>query len=398
MSLRAAVGRIAGRAFPGLEEYAYNRDRSRDVPGSFVQWTDATRPTFVDRPAHVVIAPLAGPLSTEWGPARGNYYYEIYRTAVERFGSDAVSVLELDPHPPTDWGDRLRDLLVATQATHLIAHMERDPGDPDDWTWDSVWSSLAGSWDGVFVGVTFDSGFSLMRMKARRLARISPAFVCLDICVPLDNQLVRGRPEVGPVPLVMSQQTQELLLERTSSAPKTTDVSFIGALYPYRVELIEALQAAGVNVAVNPHRSDSTTDLESSRQNQPGWLDYMAGLAGSQMTINFSLASSGNDEQLKWRVMEATLAGTLLLTDDRERTGEFFVPGEEFDRFTGPADLPAVVNSWLARPEELDAAQRRAQEKARDLARNEFWDRIARTLSVRGLPALPPRLGEPAES
>lgn len=397
MSLRATVGRIAGRAFPGLEEYAYNRDRSRSVPGSFVQWTDATRPAFVDRPAHVVIAPLAGPLSSEWGPARGNYYYEIYRTAVERFGPEAVSVLELDPAPPADWGDRLRELLAATQATHLIAHMERDPGDPADWTWDSVWSRLAGSWDGVFVGVTFDSGFSLMRMKARRLARISPAFVCLDICVPLDNQLVHGRPEVGPVPLVMSQQTQEMLFDRISSVPKTTDVSFIGALYPYRVELIEALHAAGVNVAVNPHRSDSTTDLESSRKNQPGWLDYMAGLAGSQMTINFSLASSGNDEQLKWRVMEATLAGTLLLTDDRSRTSEFFVPGEEFDRFTGPEDLTKVAASWLARPEELAAAQRRAQERASYLAQNEFWNRISRTLNARGLPALPLQLGESAE-
>ena len=398
MSLRSTLGRIAGRAFPGLEEYAYNRDRSRTVPGSFVRWTEATRPGFVDRPAHVVIAPLAGPLSTEWGPARGNYYYEIYRTAVERFGPEAVSVLELDPQPPADWGDRLRNLLEDTHATHLIAHVERDPGDPSDWTWDFVWSRLAGSWDGVFVGVTFDSGFPVTRMKARRLARISPAFVCLDICVPLDNQLVRGRPEVGPVPLVMSQQTQELLFDRISSVPKTTDVSFIGALYPYRVELIEALRAAGVNVAVNPHRHDSTTDFESSRRNQPGWLDYMAGLAGSQMTINFSLASSGNDEQLKWRVMEATLAGTLLLTDDHLRTREFFLPGEEFDHFTGPADLPGVAASWLARPQELAHAQRRAQDRARILAQNEFWDRISRTLRARGLPGLPPSSGKSAES
>ena len=398
MSVRSTLGRLAGRAFPGLEEYAYNRDRSRTVPGSFAAWTEATRPAFADRPAHVVIAPLAGPLSTEWGPARGNYYYEIYRTAVERFGPEAVSVLELDPQPPADWGDRLRDFLDETRATHLIAHVERDPGDPGDWTWDVVWSRLAGSWDGVFVGVTFDSGFPVTRMKARRLARISPAFVCLDICVPLDSELVRGRPEVGPVPLVMSRQTQELLFDRISSVPKTTDVSFIGALYPYRVELIEALRAAGVNVAVNPHRQDETTDFESSRRNQPGWLDYMAGLAGSQMTINFSLASSGNDEQLKWRVMEATLAGTLLLTDDHSRTREFFRPGEEFDHFTGPEDLPRVAASWLARPEELYRAQRRAQDRARILAQNEFWDRISRTLTARGLPALPPASGESAES
>ena len=214
VSLRATVGRIAGRVFPGLEEYAYNRDRSSSVPGSFVQWTDATRPAFADRPAHVVIAPLAGPLSTEWGPARGNYYYEIYRTAVERFGPEAVSVLELDPVPPADWGDRLRDFLAATRATHLIAHMERDPGDPDDWTWDSVWSRLAGSWDGVFVGVTFDSGFSLMRMKARGLrASALPSSVWTSAFRWMIS-LVRGRPEVGPVPLVNRNKRRSLLFDR----------------------------------------------------------------------------------------------------------------------------------------------------------------------------------------
>lgn len=390
VTLRARAGRLAGRIFPALEEFAYNRDRSRQLPGSFSQWTDATRPPIQPRAPHLVIAPLAGPRSGDWGPARGNYYYEIYRTAVEHFGADSVSVLELDPGPPQDWADRLIEHLRVTQATHLIAHLERDPGDDPTWTWDLVWSKLAGQWDGVFVGITFDSGFPITRFKARRLARISPAFVCLDICVPLSGRLVRGRPEVGPVPLVISEQTQALLAEHLASVAKTTDVSFIGGLYPYRVELIEALRESGLTVAVNPHRNDVTTDLESSRKDQPGWLDYMAGLAGSQMTINFSLASSGNDEQLKWRVIEATLAGTLLLTDDRTRTSEFFERGTEFDRFTSPDDLLRVATWWLERPEELAAAQRRAQERAQGLARSEFWVRLSRTLAQRGLPALPP--------
>lgn len=390
MTLRQVVGRTVGRVVPGLEEFVYNRDRNRQFPGSFVEWTNATRPSFSERPRHVVIAPLAGPSTAEWGPANGNYFYEVYRTAVEKFGPDAVSVFDIDPKAPRGWAEGLSAHLHKTQATHLISHLERDPGDQDEWTWDVAWSRIAGQWDGVFVGVTFDSGFPLIRMKARRLARISPAFVCLDICVPMDGRLVKGRPEVGPVPLVQSQQTQDLLNARLAQTEKTTDVSFIGALYPYRVELIETLRSAGADVAVNPHRQDTTMDLASSRKDQPSWLNYMAGLASSRMTLNFSLASSGEDEQLKWRVMEATLAGTVLLTDDQVRTAEFFVPGEEFDQFTSPQDLQAVASSWLADPDRLVAAQERAQVKARDLARNEFWSRIARTLAARSLPNLPP--------
>ena len=110
------------------------------------------------------------------------------------------------------------------------------------------------------------------------------------------------------------------------------------------------------------------------------------------MTINFSLASSGQHEQLKWRVIEATLAGTLLLTDDRIRTAEFFTLGEEFDCFTGPQDLAELVAKWLDRPGELADAQRRAQARGSELARSEFWNRVGRTLQARSLPELPARV------
>lgn len=392
MSVRESIGRTVGRVLPRLEEYVYNRDRNRQFPGSFTQWTDHSRPAFSERTRHIVVAPLAGPSTSEWGPANGNYFYEVYRTAVERFGPDSVSVFDIDLQVPRDWARGLLAHIKETQATHLIGHLERDPGDQDEWTWDLAWSHIAGEWDGVFVGVTFDSGFPLIRMKARRLARISPAFICLDICVPMDGRLVQDRPEVGPVPLVQSEETQELLTARLAETQKSTDVSFIGALYPYRVQLIETLRSAGVDVAVNPHRKDSTIDLASSRRDQPSWLDYMAGLASSRMTMNFSLASSGEDEQLKWRVMEATLAGAVLLTDDQVRTAEFFVPGEDFDWFSGPQDLREVVGRWLSDPDKLVKAQQSSQEKARVLARSEFWNRLARTLKVRDLPDLPPAI------
>ena len=393
-SLRANLGRLASRFVPDLDERVFNRERNRLFPESRPPREPAPSPNFTAREPHIVIAPSEGPWTQEWGPAKGNYYYEVHQTAVERFGQDSVSVLSLDESSMGKWSTVLLDQLRDLRATHLISHLERDPGRVGTWTWDDAWARIAGCWDGAFVGVTFDSGFPLLEMKARRLARISPSFVCLDICVPMDGRLISGRPEIGPVPLVESRQTQDLLVEQIRGIEKTTDISFIGALYPYRVELIDALKSAGISVAVNPHRSDVTTDFASSRRDQPGWLSYMSGLAGSQMTINFSLASSGHHEQLKWRVIEATLAGTLLLTDDLSRTSEFFIRGEEFDCFSGTNDLAQVVTSWLQRSDDLALAQRRAQTRARDLAQSEFWRRTGATLTARRLPELPVELGE----
>jgi hypothetical protein len=209
----------------------------------------------------------------------------------------------------------------------------------------------------------------------------------VDICVPHDGTMVRGRAEVGPVNMPMSSASLELLHSRIDSLPKTHDVSFIGALYPYRVALIEMLRAEGLNVAVNPHRADTTVDFEASRADQPGWLDYMAGLAQSKMTINFSQSSAGPYQQLKTRVLEATLAGTYLLTDDSDRTREFFEPGVEFGFFPTPEDLPKLAPDFIRMAEIFD--WKSVQAKAEHLGLTDYWSGIEAGLALRGLPSLP---------
>ena len=386
MSLRTAVGQAAGRVFPRLHQYAFDRDRNRALPHSNVHLRRGQVPSFRQRPFHLVVAALEGPGCDSWGPAQGNYYYEIYQSARELFGEENVSVLKVPPDGAPDWGIRLAALLRESEATHLIAHTERDPGLEVRWTWDEAWADIAQWWDGAFVGVMWDSGFDLIRMKGRRLARISPNLLALDICVPIDGALVRGRPEVGPVPLLESWETQALLADRLQGVEKTSDLSFIGALYPYRQELLDSLAANGLRVAVNPHKKSGSA---AGSPALPTWLDYMAALASSEMTLNFSMASSGAHHQLKWRVIEATLAGTLLLTDDLNRTRDFFVPEQEFATFRDARDLARTLEWWLAHPDELRAAQERGQRRAQELATFGFWSLLGGALDRRGLPRLP---------
>jgi len=255
-----------------------------------------------------------------------------------------------------------------------MGHVESDPGQSGaSWTWDVLWSELSEVWDGVFLGVMFDSSYKWLTAQTKLLARISPNFLLVDICMPMDGSLVRGRPEVGPINMPISRQTINLLDDRLESVEKHWDVSFVGAMYPYRVDLIAKLRSMGIDVAVNPHRADLAEDFATSRSDQPSWLDYMAGLASSRITLNFSQSSAGRYVQLKTRVLEAGLAGALLLTDDLDRTSRFFVQDEEYGYFQDVEALPSVIAEYLSAPERLESIAAAGARRARQLAPTAFW-------------------------
>jgi len=221
-----------------------------------------------------------------------------------------------------------------------------------------------------------------------RLAKMSDRFVLVDICMPMDGSMVKGRPEVGPVNMPVSAATLAAIDQAAAGLTKVHDVTFIGAMYPYRVALIEQLEAAGLRVIVNPHRTDTARDFESSRANQPTYQDYMVALAQSHMTINFSQSSAGPIQQLKTRILEASSMGCLVLTDDVDRTERFWVKGVEYDYFANTDELPALVASWLADPERLARGQEAAKARARAINSSSFWGGIDAGLARRGLPVI----------
>ena len=391
------LGRLASTVYPGLDERIWNRQRSRVVDGLLTAGGYEER--LKDVPAngsnpggvHIVVVPMEGPEHANYRAAGGNFFYEIGQAAREYAGADRVSVFCVEPGESVpDWQERLVRYLVDSGATHVIAQVEHDPLMGPGWHWDVLWSVLEPRWGGVFLGVMFDSSFRWLTIQTRRLARASDRFLLVDICMPMDGSMRRGRPEVGPVNMPVSNESLAVIDGHLGTLPKIHDVSFIGALYPYRVELIETLKSAGLRVAVNPHRIDAPHDLEGSRANQPTYVDYMIALAQSHMTINFSQSSAGPFQQLKTRVLEASAMGCLVLTDDVDRTERFWIKGEEYDHFATPGDLPALVKAWLADPERLAEGQRRARERARAINVTSFWGGIDEGLARRGLPPIVP--------
>ena len=394
--LRGRLGRVAHRFIPDLDQKVYARARGRDrkvrqssPEFDFVrsqaarQWPDSSgEPT-------VVVVPPEGPESGTWEPARWNIYFEASQRLRETSGGPTVLDFHVDPgETPGQWQARLIDFLRDSRATHLLTHIERDPvTEPTTWTWDSFWDLVHPHWQGVLLGGMFDSSYRFTEAKAKILAKISPSFALVDICIPMDGALVRRRPEVGPVNIPMSNRTLELVDSHIANQGKEFDISFMGVMYDYRVELVRRLQASGLSVAVNPHRSDDALDADATRRNQPSWLDYMRGLAASRATINFSRSNAGPFEQLKTRVVEVGLAGTYLLTDDHDRTRRFWRPGT-FSEFNGPDDLVAVSERILNDASALASATDAFGERARFLARHHYWGAIEATLRARGLPSL----------
>lgn len=394
-TLRARIGALASRLIPDLDERAWRRARRTQVAqlrseGAGVPeelWGSLRGPEAARGP-HLVVVPMDGPSRESWAAAGGNFFYEIQQAAREFHPGLPVTIFAVEEgEPPSSWHPRLARLLVETGATHLAAQVEADPERAGTWTWDVLWSDLARHWDGVLLGVVFDSAFRMITLQSRELARISASFVLVDICMPMDEVLSPGRPEVGPVNMPVSNQTLAVLDEQVAGLPRIYDVSFIGALYPYRVELIERIRELGVDVSVNPHRADAAADFAASRANQPTYADYMQALAQSRMTINFSESSAGGAQQLKTRILEATAMGCLVLTDDRDRTERFWST-QDYGYFSDPQELPALIASWLTTSDALDEAAARSRLRAREINVSSFWGGVDEVLRERRLQRL----------
>lgn len=395
-SARGKLGRLAQHLVPDLDQRAYARARRKDrlkrqrlADSSFLDSSTRRLADLGPRPTHVVVVPSEGQATGNWMPGIRNFYYEAHQVLGEVSDPNTVSAFFVEPGElPSKWQARLADYLHDSGATHLLTHIEYDPESNGAlWHWDTFWERTSRRWDGVLLGSMFDSSYRFTEAKAKILARMSRAFVLVDICMPMNGVLRKGRQEVGPVNMPMSRESMALLDARISGVSPGADIAFFGVLYDYRLSLIRQLEAQGLQVAVNPHRADEAADGVATRANQPTWLDYMAGIASSKITLNFAQSNAGPFEQLKTRVMEVGLAGSLLLTDDRDRTRLFWEPST-FRTFGAVADIPRIVNRTLnteAQRQE-DAAVFAA--RARYLAQHHYWGAIEYGLIQRNLPRL----------
>jgi hypothetical protein len=358
--------------------------RGRDLaPGvrNLLRRTSLLRRSGSTRPTTVLYVVPERDGGKAWQPGSGNHSFDLVESAREYLTSEQVHTVEIT-EGEIDWASRVAKEAVSVGATHVIGHVEHDPAGSHEWTWDSCIRDLRAAWSGTFVAISYDSAYPYASMLLDRLARMYDDTVVMAIDRPLTG-LIRPRHAcAGPAFLPVPTSSINALDALTAGIEPVHDLTFIGNVdgYPYRSDSLAALRAAGLEVAVNPHIVQG--------ESRPGFASYAGALKSSRITINFSRCNGEPITQLKTRIMEGSLFGTVVATDSDLYASPYFTPGKHFLAYSSPEDLHRQVTALLADPSALDAMREQARMRAIEIAPFCFWENLDATLSVRELPRL----------
>lgn len=146
------------------------------------------------------------------------------------------------------------------------------------------------------------------------------------------------------------------------------DVSFIGSVTNYRsnrMEYMSYLDQQDINLYFGRGKEKPLT-----------YMEYADIFRRSKMSINFS-ASTSIHHQIKGRVFEVMLCGSLLLETENNETNKFFTPMVDYIPFSSKEDLLDKVHYFLEHEEERKQIASNGYNKALEqynCAR--FWERV----------------------
>jgi hypothetical protein len=184
-------------------------------------------------------------------------------------------------------------------------------------------------------------------------------------CVIDNPQLDLGPSEEGKA---LSKQMLALYSPYTQVFPRKKrdlDVVFMGQIDGYRGNRWKFLEYLLSRRVALYYTVNSAMDQSSHSQ-------YQETLARSKIGINFSM--SVDRHQLKARVFETMLAGSLLLEQRNPQTGFYFTEGKEYVAFATPTELYEKINYYLAHEDERIKIANAGQRKVREIYNGErFW-------------------------
>ncbi|MCF8540222.1 MAG: glycosyltransferase [Aurantimicrobium sp.] len=302
-----------------------------------------------------------------WKPGAGNYFFDIWQSARERYGSQHVLLHQVAPGD-TDWAERLAADIEAQDPTHVIFYGEEDPnGEVNSWA--RVGATLARLWAGELIFLMYDSVYWWHIFSAEALAEVYPN-VSVHATDQFPRELRKGLPRSGPGLLPTSLESIKFLESRVLFANRPDarqSLTFLGSLYPERIKQLAKFARLGTGVVVNPHRS--------AKLERPTYEEYAAAIGHSWATINLSRNHGMPRKHVKSRVLEAPLFGTLLVTDERKLTA-LTIPTDGFVYFRSARDLKSSIRRLRENPQKYEAIRDRGQRYARALAQSSFWGAI----------------------
>jgi len=125
-------------------------------------------------------------------------------------------------------------------------------------------------------------------------------------------------------------------------------VTFIGAMYGNRAEIVQTLKSMGIEV----------TCYGFNWPNGPIPTEEIPGIMNSSIiSLNFSggfLADGNNAQQIKARTFEVPGAGGFLLTEDAPGLDQYYALGQEIGVYRSTAELAEKIRYYLNNPSERD--------------------------------------------
>ena len=335
----------------------------------------------------VIAVPRSDYESDTWKPGGGNYCFELMASAAERYGERAVDIFVLDDRAPhLTWQAILVRHLAQTKATHCVTFVESDPAEAGPWHWNEFAAHARRVWGGTFVGVLTDGAYLLHQARATRIRRAFPrsVFVAIDVTSAALAGYVPPHTIYGPCFLPISDSSVAALCspDSASADQREFDIVFVGKVYPNREAFLEELRASGLRVGVNPHRTDPLV--------RPDFAGYVNGLRQGHFTVNLSEAGGIPVHQLKSRMLEGPLFGTIVCTDEEQLARRFF-DVDEFVFFDSAQSLKAAIIPILDDPPQLERMRTTAQSRAGALAGASFWESVETGVRANGLNSLRPR-------
>ena len=338
-------------------------------------------------PRLLIVLPADYDNASPFEPASGNLHYEIYQSARERYGAEWIEIFHLPKG--VDWIDQCRTIVELTdhhEITHMLFHIESKEVRSKIWRWDILAAELSRMSSNVIaIGFLTDGTYELHQLQCGRFAELYSRSLFLQIDVEPSSKYVHEGSLVGPTFLPISLESSNHLWQRFSQTDTSTDIelSFVGQLYGYRKKIVKALLEQGIELVVNPQSNKNNFGKAS-------YFEYMDALRRSVFTINFARANGTRQKQLKSRILESVLVGSIPITDDDGLSEKLLPKSIPLLRFTR---LDEIVN--LIEQHRSDKTSRLKFLKGevdrpssiRLFAANHFWETLEEGLLEAGLPS-----------
>jgi hypothetical protein len=344
-----------------------------------------------DQPRLLIVPPADYDEAIPFEPASGNYNYEILRSSQERYGLNAVELFL--PTKSNDWASECRMIAERVQEsriTHLLFYIASKEPRSSLWRWDILAAELKRIESTVIaIGFLTDGTYELHQVQCSRFQEVYSQSVFIQIDVEPSAKYIRGGRLVGPTFLPISLESIARIREHILNSPTdpSYELSFIGKVYGYREKIIKKLQAKGVQVSINPQEA-------RDRSVKPSYLEYMGALSRSRYTINFARANGTRQKQLKSRILESVLVGSIPVTDDNGLTRRILDnSGVPFVGFKRPHEIAgSVEKNFRAMTPSFEIPRKTVPptEDVKRLASAHFWETLEKGLSDAALPRLVP--------